>query len=465
MKRNQLVLFIAVFTSFYLLNSCKTATVANNITPTKTKGEICYKITSKMWNSVTGKAEETSAAIISKVITAFESWNNIEGSSLRLSYAGLAAPSYDSIDEIPRDGCIYIVLNSDYPFLPLNQGGPAGIGGYFGTIPDSYGGGYVFLSTKEAGLYTLRYNILAHEIGHTLGLGHAATNTSVMFCGSQSWGDTEFLHRSEQDTIDLIHLWPDEEIELLSISGCIEGSSIYAGAYSVYAVNPVSGHTYSTMTSRENGIIGSYTIHIGVPGAYRVVAVPDPDTTSAPSQECASWYDTSGLSTNDPYKGSIIMLDSSQPHASNIDIEIIKEKSICNLFWTRTDDTLRPQAIPAFLQPGARVGFYLMFLNGSIDNIRSYGSSSDITIRNQKTGENFCYLDISADSNAVCGDRLFLASSNDGTKTIQAGLIGVHISKRYPQLITIDPRSRNEDDWIHYQIINNVDFSKYQTDW
>lgn len=428
---------------------------------------IGYKITSMMYDSVQQKAIPTPQPIIDKIHKAFELWESDENVKIGFRYDGLGADHYDSRNEIPSDGRIYVVLNA------VNQSsdpGAAGIGGYEGTIPGDYKKGYAFLEMRKR-LAAATLKDIVHEIGHALGLDHVPSNSSIMSCGTATWGDREVLAISELDRTYLTKLWaPDAASRLYSISGKVLTTPNEFPF--VHAVNTVNGHTYSTLANSS----GNYNIPLLVPGQYRVFAKGyESGAFDKTVSKSPSWYISDGQSTNDPYKGTVITVNPSNRNTANINIKMIEEPVPFNFFWTSDQNgPTGPYTFNhAFLKKGGSGDVELAFTNeATISSVEAYGSSPDYSVSNlhTRTWQNggttnyYPVFKISANANAEAGDRLVIARGPSGN--IQAGLIGVHIiGTKDPSFISNNMTNSNqnfelgESGWIKEQIEKNFNFN------
>ena len=180
--------------------------------PGHTANIICYKVTSLMWDAAQDRAIPTSPAILERLARAFKLWEDASAGALHFQFASHDAPSYDGTAQIPYDGCVHAVLHGERNFH-----GELAHGGFSGTIPHSYKRGHFFVSRKSE---AMQLDTLTHEIGHTLGLPHAATPRSIMFSGPRAVGNDP-LTLGEQDAANLRATWAPGSLDLYTIEGVI----------------------------------------------------------------------------------------------------------------------------------------------------------------------------------------------------------------------------------------------------
>jgi hypothetical protein len=115
--------------------------VAQTVIAAAAPRSICYKVTAQAWDADAGRSLPTSPALLERIHRAFGLWQEASRGALEFRFAGLAAPAYDGVAQVPYDGCLYAVLDGDFNFH-----GELGQGGFNGTIPGEHKRGYFFLN-------------------------------------------------------------------------------------------------------------------------------------------------------------------------------------------------------------------------------------------------------------------------------------------------------------------------------
>lgn len=263
---------------------------------------LCYKTTSLMWDAAAGRAAPVSPEILERLHGAFRLWQRASAGALRLEYAGFSAPAIDGVGQLPSDGCVHAVLHGERSFH-----GELAHGNFNGSIPDGYKRGYFFVSRSPAALDAAT---LIHEIGHTLGLPHAAVPSSVMFSGPRPGGRGAPSALPDQDAADLRARWAPGSPGLYTVSGVIESGREHPMA-SVFAQNLEGGPSYSARSDP----MGRFTVALLRPGRYRLAAKPigfsrdlNPEALGGMRD---SWYVSAGVSVPEPGQAAALALSDS----------------------------------------------------------------------------------------------------------------------------------------------------------
>lgn len=143
-------------------------------------------------------------------------WNNIPSSSIKVSYGGTTSSTTMSNPTTAYcETNFQTVVGADQNFVP----GAAAVNGNTGTIS----GGILYLNASAGTANISNMNretlkiILAHEIGHILGLGHSHNEAALMYYDASY----KQQFRLAQDDIDgMTYLYPKSDLGLNNLAGC-----------------------------------------------------------------------------------------------------------------------------------------------------------------------------------------------------------------------------------------------------
>ena len=143
-------------------------------------------------------------------------WNNIATSDISVSFGGLTASTgFSSPPTVYCETSFQAVVGADPDFVP----GAAAVDGTTGQITS----GVLYLNASAGQANIGNFNrevlkiILAHEIGHLLGLGHSESNYALMYYDASA--KTQL--RLSQDDIDgMTYLYPADQLANKKLAGC-----------------------------------------------------------------------------------------------------------------------------------------------------------------------------------------------------------------------------------------------------
>jgi PKD repeat protein len=134
---------------------------------------------------------------LNEIKTAMSSWNSYTGANIKYNYAGTET-TFGGVQGSPN-GVNEVLFNDPHSDISgswnASTGGVVGLGGFNGTSSrqQTWSGGTAYAITEAnlaiqdgvsptAGIPSNELaEIVAHEFGHTLGFGHSADNTALMY--------------------------------------------------------------------------------------------------------------------------------------------------------------------------------------------------------------------------------------------------------------------------------------------
>lgn len=150
------------------------------------------------------------------ISAAADVWNNAPNSSLKVTYGGTTTnTTYSAPTAVYCETNFQSVTGADQNYVP----GAASVGYVGGRIA----AGILYLNASAGSANIANYDlktlkiILAHEIGHILGLGHSATRNALMYFDGS---DKKVMSLAQDDIDGIAYLYPTDESQDKKFAGC-----------------------------------------------------------------------------------------------------------------------------------------------------------------------------------------------------------------------------------------------------
>lgn len=293
--------FVAVF--LFCVSAAAYTRIANSIgdMPKWPSMPVSY------WINQQGSPQISNGSDFAAVQAAFQTWQSIPTADIRFNYQGTTTTG-----SVGYDGMNLVTFVDSS--VPLGSTTIAATFSFYGTVVGSDGSfGYgtqesdiafnttfSFSTSGETGKYDIQ-SVLTHEIGHFLGLDHAAMVSSVMVpFAIPTQLDQRTL--SYDDIAGVMEIYPKN----LPATGKISGTVQYSGS-TVFGVNVVAVDANGTaVVSTLSRPDGTYTLQFVPPGTYRLYAEPL-DNPVTP-QNLSAFYQNAQTGFGTTYSGNVATL-------------------------------------------------------------------------------------------------------------------------------------------------------------
>ena len=158
----------------------------------------------------------SSVDVVGMIKEAANVWNNVPTSSIKVSYGGTTtSDDYTNPPTVYCETDFATVTKANANFVP----GAASVQAPSGRISS----GLLILNVSSGQANIANYDktkltlIVAHEIGHVLGLGHSDSTNALMYYDATA---KEELNLSQDDIDGMSYLYPSNEFDGEGIAGC-----------------------------------------------------------------------------------------------------------------------------------------------------------------------------------------------------------------------------------------------------
>jgi hypothetical protein len=297
------------------------------------------------WINENGYPPITNGSDFEAVLASFRTWQAVASANVQVDYRGTTSAhnaAYDGIN----------MISFTDTSTPLGSSVIAMTLSYFKTQPNGqvsfdesdiiFSPAFSFSTSGDADKFDIQ-SVLTHEIGHFLGLDHAAMVSSVMVpYGRPGQFDQRTLQYDDIAAISEVY----PKASAAAAAGEIQGT-ILSGALPVFGANVVAvdgnGVAWVSTLSQPSG---SFDLKFLPPGGYKIYAEPLNQAVSEQNLS-ASWYHNLNTSFGATYYGSVstfaqattVTVEAGQA-TTGVDIQV-QPQSVTGLNLTRPAFALR----------------------------------------------------------------------------------------------------------------------------